>query len=45
MDKKVAIVGAGGKMGKWVSDYLSKKKYDVIGYDIDNPTPKSVTQG
>ena len=45
MDEKVAVIGAGGKMGKWVSDYLSKKKYDVIGYDIDNPTPKSVTQG
>ena len=45
MDEKVAVIGAGGKMGKWVSDYLSKKKYDVVGYDIDNPTPKSVTQG
>ena len=45
MDKKIAVIGAGGKMGKWVSDYLSKRKYDVIGYDIDNPTPKSVTQG
>ena len=45
MDEKVAVIGAGGKMGKWVSDYLSKKKYEVVGYDIDNPTPKSVTQG
>ena len=45
MNEKVAVIGAGGKMGKWICNYLSKKKYDVIGYDSENPTPKSVTQG
>ena len=45
MGEKIAIIGAGGKMGKWICNYLSKKKIDVVGYDNENPLPKSVTQG
>ena len=45
MSEKIAIIGAGGKMGKWICNYLSKKKIDVVGYDNENPVPKSVTQG
>jgi len=45
MANKIAVIGSGGKMGKWVCDYLSKKKHDVIGYDNEKQSPKSVTQG
>ena len=45
MSERIAIIGAGGKMGKWICNYLSKKKIDVVGYDNENPLPKSVTQG
>ena len=45
MSEKIAIIGAGGKMGKWVCNYLSKKKIDVVGYDNENQVPKSVTNG
>ena len=29
MSEKITIIGAGGKMGKWICNYLSKKKIDV----------------
>jgi len=45
MADKIAVIGAGGKMGKWVCNYLSKKKYDVVGYDNENSPPKTVTLG
>ena len=45
MVDKIAIIGAGGKMGKWICNYLSKKKINIVGYDSQNPLPKSVTQG
>ncbi len=45
MGEKIAIIGAGGKMGKWICNYLSKKKIDVVGYDNENQVPKSVTNG
>ena len=42
MSEKIAVIGAGGKMGKWICNYLSKKKIDVVGYDSENPLPKSL---
>ena len=45
MVNKIAVIGAGGKMGKWVCNYLSKKKYDVIGFDTENTVPKPVSVG
>lgn len=35
MKKKITILGAGGKMGKWFSNYFVEKGYDVIVYDSE----------
>ncbi|HXV51345.1 MAG TPA: prephenate dehydrogenase [Nitrosopumilaceae archaeon] len=35
MKKKITILGAGGKMGKWFSNYFLDKGYDVIVYDSE----------
>jgi len=43
MKKTIAILGAGGKMGKWFSKYFLENGFDVIGYDSENEiTNKSV---
>jgi len=34
MDKNVAVLGAGGFIGSWMSRYLMKKGYNVTGVDI-----------
>lgn len=36
MDKKITILGAGGKMGQWFSKYFISKGYEVTGYDSEN---------
>lgn len=35
MKKRITILGAGGKMGKWFSNYFLEKGYDVIVYDSE----------
>lgn len=35
MKKKLAIIGAGGQMGKWFSKYFIEKGFEVIGYDAE----------
>jgi len=35
MKKKITILGAGGKMGKWFANYFLEKGYDVIVYDSE----------
>ncbi len=35
MKKKITILGAGGKMGKWFSNYFLEKGYDVIVFDSE----------
>tara|TARA_B100000029_G_C17504867_1_gene934067 strand:+ start:228 stop:1079 length:852 start_codon:yes stop_codon:yes gene_type:complete len=42
MVKTIAIIGAGGAMGKWFSDYFVKKGFNVIGFDNTNPVSKNV---
>ena len=45
MKKKIAIIGAGGQMGKWFSKYFIEKGFEVIGYDAEKViVNKSVTQ-
>ena len=44
MAKTIAIVGAGGQMGKWLADYFVKKGFDVTGFDIENPIPTNITK-
>ena len=36
MNKKIAIVGVNGKMGKWFADYFHKMGFEVVGFDINN---------
>jgi len=36
MNKKIAIVGVNGKMGKWFANYFHKMGFEVIGFDINN---------
>jgi len=35
MNKKITIIGAGGKMGKWFSKYFHENEYEIIGYDSE----------
>ena len=45
MKKKIAIIGAGGQMGKWFSKYFIEKGFEIIGYDAEKAiVNKSVTQ-
>ena len=34
--KKITIVGAGGRMGKWFANYFHQIGFEVKGYDIEN---------
>jgi len=36
MNKKIAIVGVNGKMGKWFASYFHKMGFEVVGFDINN---------
>jgi len=36
MNKKIAIVGVNGKMGKWFANYFHKMGFEVVGFDINN---------
>ncbi|MFQ6025095.1 MAG: prephenate dehydrogenase/arogenate dehydrogenase family protein [Nitrosopumilaceae archaeon] len=43
MKKKIAVIGAEGKMGKWFSKYFLSKGFEVRGYDSEKEiTTKSV---
>lgn len=42
MVKTIAIIGAGGAMGKWFSNYFSKKGFNVTGFDNLNPISKNI---
>ncbi len=36
MDKKIAIIGVNGKMGKWFANYFYKMGFEVVGFDTNN---------
>jgi len=36
MNKKIAIVGVNGRMGKWFANYFHKMGFEVVGFDINN---------
>ena len=36
MNKKIAIIGVNGKMGKWFANYFHKMGFEVVGFDINN---------
>ena len=44
MAKTIAIIGAGGSMGKWFSEYFVKKGFEVTGFDNTNPVAKNIKQ-
>ena len=44
MAKTIAIIGAGGAMGKWFSEYFSKKGFEVTGFDNTNPIAKNIKE-
>jgi len=44
MAKTIAIIGAGGAMGKWFSEYFLKKGFEVTGFDNTNPVIKNITE-
>lgn len=35
----IAIIGAGGRMGRWFSRYFLKRGFEVIGYDSESELP------
>ncbi|MDA7959065.1 MAG: prephenate dehydrogenase/arogenate dehydrogenase family protein, partial [Nitrosopumilus sp.] len=37
--KSIAIIGAGGQMGRWFARYFVGRKFDVTGHDSENPVP------
>tara|TARA_B110000014_G_C19994468_1_gene515162 strand:+ start:25 stop:876 length:852 start_codon:yes stop_codon:yes gene_type:complete len=44
MVKTIAIIGAGGAMGKWFSEYFFKKGFEVTGFDNKNPLSKNIKE-
>ena len=36
MNKKIAIIGVNGKMGKWFANYFYKMGFEVKGFDTEN---------
>ena len=42
MVKTIAIIGAGGQMGTWMSNYFEKNGFEVTGFDPENPVSKSI---
>jgi len=45
MNKKIGIIGAGGKMGNMFANYFIKMGFEVIGYDENNEIKvKSITK-
>jgi len=34
--KKLTVIGAGGQMGKWFTEYFVGSEYEVTGYDTEN---------
>ena len=36
MKKKVLILGSGGQIGAYLTEYLKKKDYDVREFDVIN---------
>ena len=36
MSKKITVIGAGGKMGKWFCKYFTDTGFNVTGYDSEN---------
>lgn len=44
--RKIAVIGAGGDMGRWFAKYFAGRGYDVTGFDSEAPIKdKAVTQG
>ena len=35
MNKKIAIIGVNGKMGKWFAEYFYKMGFEVVGFDTN----------
>ena len=35
MDKKIAIIGVNGQMGKWFANYFHKIGFEVVGFDTN----------
>ena len=35
MDKKIAIIGVNGKMGKWFAEYFHKMGFEVVGFETN----------
>ena len=44
MAKSIAIIGAGGQMGKWLAGYFVKKGFEVTGFDTENPVPTNINK-
>ena len=42
--KTIAIIGAGGQMGKWLAGYFVKKGFEVTGFDTENPVPTNINK-
>ena len=42
--ESIAIIGAGGQMGKWLAGYFVKKGFEVTGFDTDNPIPSNINK-
>jgi prephenate dehydrogenase len=34
--KKITVIGAGGQMGQWFSNYFAEKDFEVTGHDSEN---------
>ena len=44
MAKRIAVVGAGGKMGRWFVKYFLARGLHVVGYDAENPIEEKAVE-
>lgn len=45
MAKKITVLGAGGRMGRWFAKFFLDKGYEVTGYDSETPpTTRGITK-
>ena len=34
--KRISVIGAGGRMGRWFANYFHQIGFEIKGYDIEN---------
>ena len=44
MKKRILILGSGGQIGAYLTDYLNKRGYEVLEFDVVNGLHQDMTE-